>query len=265
MGPRQYYPVLQDSDVTRSGHDGGVVRAVVFDFYGTLAHWADLEANDYTTVFARHGYQLDREVMVSYFSRYDGVAHEEHSVDEAAYEAWVRLRLRELAMACRVDAAHVEPVVDALRALDQGEMVAYPEARQTLDALRNAGVAVAVCSNWGWELDAYLDQVGLLDLIDVAVTSARAGSRKPHPGIYAEVIGALAVDPRDVVFVGDSWEPDVRGPRRLGMTAVHIWREDERVGWDVPALEPGDHRVPDLWGVLEIAGLTATSPLAADR
>jgi putative hydrolase of the HAD superfamily len=268
MGPRQYYPELRGRDVTRSGHDGGVVRAIVFDFYGTLAHWADLEANDYATVFARHGYHLDRDVLVAYFSRYDGVEHGEHSVDEDAYESWVRSRLRELTVACRVEVAHVERVVDALRALDQGEMVAYPEARPTLDALRSAGIAVGVCSNWGWELDAYLDQVGLLDLVDVGVTSARAGSRKPHPGIYAEVIGALDVDPHDVVFVGDSWEPDVRAPRRLGMTAVHVWRDDERVGWEVPPLEPGDHRVPDLQGVLEIAGVSAApavSRLVDDR
>ncbi len=244
---------------------GGVVRAVVFDFYGTLARWADPEANDYATVFARHGYELDRDLLTSYFSRYDGVAHEEHSVDEGAYETWVRSRLRDLTVACRVDASHVEVVVDALRSLDQGPMLAYPEARPTLEALRRADVAVAVCSNWGWELDAYLDQVGLLDLVDVRVTSARAGSRKPHPGIYAAVTVPLAVEPHEVVFVGDSWEPDVRGPRRLGMTAVHVWRHDERNGREAPTLEPGDHRIPDLRGVLEIAGVTATPRPAGGR
>ncbi len=36
------------------------------------------------------------------------------------------------------------------------------------------------------------------------------------------------------------------------MTAVHVWREEERQGMDAPALEPGDHRVGDLTGVLEI-------------
>jgi FMN phosphatase YigB (HAD superfamily) len=64
------------------------------------------------------------------------------------------------------------------------------------------------------------------------------------------------------VFVGDSWEPDVRGPSRLGMTAVHVWRAEERQGQSPPPLEPGDHRVGDLTGVLELLCL-ANPPVAS--
>jgi putative hydrolase of the HAD superfamily len=138
-------------------------------------------------------------------------------------------------------------------------MVAYPEAAATLRSLKDCGIAIGVCSNWGWELDAYLEQVGLLGLVDSTVTSARAGSRKPHPGIYACSTDALGIDPIRVVFVGDSWEPDVRGPRRLGMTGVHVWRAEERNGQDAPALEPGDYRVAELTGVLPIAGVASAT------
>jgi putative hydrolase of the HAD superfamily len=227
-----------------------VVSAVIFDFYGTLAHWADGEATDYAAVFAAHGYELSSEALDAYFLRYDGVDHAEHSVSEEAYEAWVRTRLRDLTGSCNVEDGRVDVVIEALRSSDQGEMVAYPEAAAVLSALREAGLAVGVCSNWGWELDAFLDEAGLLDLVDAGVTSARAGARKPHPGIYAQSVAALGVRPADVLFVGDSWEPDVRGPRRAGMTAVHVWRPDERAGQHAPALEPGDHRVGDLAEVL---------------
>ena len=165
---------------------GTVVSAVIFDFYGTLAHWADRHASNYEAVFAAHGYRLEPAVLDEYFSRYDGVDHAEHSVSEEAYEAWVRARLRDLTTACGVDGPHVEGLVDALRASDRGRMVAYPEAAATLTSLRRAGVAVGVCSNWGWELDDFLHEVGLLHLVDAGVTSARAGSRKPHPGIYVQ-------------------------------------------------------------------------------
>jgi putative hydrolase of the HAD superfamily len=235
---------------------GSMVSAVIFDFYGTLAHPADLGAangaTSYQTIFAAHGYSLNQAVLSDYYSRYDGVEHGEHSKSQEAYEAWVRTRLRDLTESCGVTDPHVETLVDALREVDQSPMVAYPESAATISSLREAGLAVGVCSNWGWELNAFLDQAGLLDLIDVSVTSARAGSRKPHPGIYDVTVSALGVEPEDVVFVGDSWEPDVRGPRRIGMTAVHVWREEERSGLRPPALEAGDHRVGDLTGVLEV-------------
>ncbi len=241
-----------------------MVSAVIFDFYGTLAHSADQgAANDapsYQTIFAAHGYALHEAVLNDYYSRYDGVEHGEHSVSEEAYEAWVRTRLRDLTGSCGVSDPHVEDLVDALRAVDQSPMVAYPESAATISSLREAGLAIGVCSNWGWELDAFLDQAGLLELVDVSVTSARAGSRKPHPGIYDVTVSALGVDVEEIVFVGDSWEPDVRGPRRIGMTAVHVWREEERGALRPPVLEHGDHRVSDLTGVLEVIDGLARVP-----
>jgi putative hydrolase of the HAD superfamily len=248
-----------------------VVSAVIFDFYGTLARFADTNVSNYETIFAAHGYQPERAILDSYFSRYDGVEHGEHSVSEEAYESWVRLRLRDLTSACGVPDSHVDDLVDALRSSDQGAMVPYPEVAPTLASLRRSGLAIGVCSNWGWELDAFLDQVGLLGLVDSRITSARAGARKPHPDIYGASVAALNVDPVEVVFVGDSWEPDVRGPRRMGMTAVHVWREEERVGLSPPLLEAGDHRVGDLSGVLEIVqglageGSDAGGPAGSER
>jgi putative hydrolase of the HAD superfamily len=246
-----------------------VVSTVLFDFYGTLARWADRSAAGYEGVLAAFGYRPDPAVVGSYLTRYDGVDHSEHSASREAYEAWTRSRLRLFAVSCGVADHHVDDVVDALRATDQSPMVAYPESADTLVALREAGISVGVCSNWGWELDAYLAEVGLLELVDVAVTSARAGARKPHPVIYEASLSALGVAPSEVLFVGDSWEPDVRGPRRLGMTVAHVWRSDERAGVEAPALEEGDHRIASLREVLEIVrgarGVQSSEPASRRR
>ena len=144
--------------VTPPGQDGTVVSAVIFDFYGTLAHWADADGHNYASGLRRPRLRgSTRPSSQEYFSRYDGVDHAEHSVSEEAYEAWVRARLGELTDGLRGGgAATAELVIDALRDSDQGPMVAYPEAAATLSALREAGLAVGVCSNWGWELDAFL-------------------------------------------------------------------------------------------------------------
>jgi putative hydrolase of the HAD superfamily len=243
-----------------------VVSAVIFDFYGTLARFADTSVSNYETVLAAHGYRPERVVLDNYFSRYDGVEHGEHSRTEEAYESWVRRRLRDLTSACGVPEPRADDLIDALRASDQGAMVPYPESASTLESLRASGLAIGVCSNWGWELNAFLDQVGLLGLVDVGVTSARAGARKPHPDIYRASVSALEVEPAEVVFVGDSWEPDVRGPQKMGMTAIHVWREEERAGMDPPALQPGDHRVGDLAAVLGIVdGLRVAGPAEGER
>jgi putative hydrolase of the HAD superfamily len=231
-------------------------RAVIFDFYGTLAHWQDQDASNYATVLAAHGYDVDDDVLSDYFVRYDGVEHVAHSVNQDAYEAWVRHRLCDLTTACGVGSDDQDAILDALRASDRGPMVAYPEASATLAALRQDGWAIGVCSNWGWDLDSFLVQVGLLELVDLSVTSARAGARKPHPSIYAHSVKALGAEVAQTVFVGDSWVPDVVGPHQAGMTAVHVWRADERPGPAPYELAAGMHRVGDLSELLPLFEVT---------
>lgn len=219
---------------------------MIFDFYGTLAHWEDRHHADYPAAFARHGYSVATDIFDAYFTEYDGIEHREHSASADVYEAWVRARLDLLAERCGVPATARGAVVDDLRMLDQSPMRPYPEAVATLRALRSEGWVLAVCSNWGWELEPFLHQVGVMEHLEVALTSAREGARKPHPSIYARAVEVLGVDASDAVFVGDSWGPDVVGPCRAGMRAVHVWRPEERAGASPPELPARAHRIAAL-------------------
>jgi putative hydrolase of the HAD superfamily len=234
-------------------------RAVIFDFFGTIACHPAGVASEYPAVFKRHGYELGVGVEALHFARYDGAEHLEHSTDRATYEAWARFRRNEFAMACGVDPADLEGLVDDLVALDATPVVAYPDAAPTLEALRARGFRIGVCSNWGWELQAYLAEANLLGLVDVAVTSARVGARKPHPRIFAAVTDGLEVPPWEALFVGDSLVPDVAGPLEIGMAAVHVWRPEDTDGATPPELPAGAERVSSLsalldWPVLQRAG-----------
>lgn len=240
------------SSWTAADHIGPVVpRAVIFDFFGTIACHPGGVASEYPAVFRRHGYELGADAEAHYFARHNGAEHLEHSTDRATYEAWARFRRAELATACGVAPADLERLVDDLDALDATPVVAYPDAAPTLEALRSRGFRIAVCSNWGWELDAYLAEANLLELVDVAVTSARVGARKPHPRIFAAVTDALEVSPGEALFVGDSLVPDVAGPLEVGMAAVHVWRPEDTNGAPGPELPVGAERVATLSALLD--------------
>jgi HAD superfamily hydrolase (TIGR01509 family) len=234
---------------------GGPVplRAVVFDFYGTIAWRGETAASPYAQVFARHGYRLEEAHEAAYFARYDGVEHLEHSASETAYEAWVRRRLEELARSCRVPEEHVAPLVQALRDQDRAPVVPYPDAADTLGALRGRGFLLGVCSNWGWDLEVSIEQAGLAHLVDAVVTSARVGVRKPHAQIYLAVMDRLGVAPDETLFVGDSYHPDVTGPVALGMRAAHVWRPTPLSDPPAPPLPPAAGRVATVRDLLEWA------------
>ncbi len=231
--------------VSSGGKTRNALRAVVFDFFGTVARHPEGDGSGFPGVFERLGYRLDPAVEGAHFARYDGVEHVEQSADRETYEAWVRMRHGLLARACGVPERGVEALLEALRELDAAPIEAFDDAIPTLLALRARGVRVAICSNWGWDLDRSLAECELLDLVDAAVTSARAGARKPHPRIYKSVLDEIGTAPAETLFVGDSVGPDVVGPMDFGMSAAHIRRPG--------ALGPAP-QIPD--GALRLSSLT---------
>jgi putative hydrolase of the HAD superfamily len=227
------------------------VTAVILDFYGTLAV-AENPGNWFENILTERGHTLDPEVNRRWsVVSWDGTTHDEHSADEATYQAWEDRRWRRLLADHDIPEPQHDDLVAALRHWrDAFEMVAYDETAAVLDTIRAAGHRLVVCSNWDWDLDEYLAATGVADRIDERVSSAWVGSRKPHPRIYEEALTLAGVEAEDAVFVGDTWDADVEGPTRLGMTAVHVHRpQDTR---EAPPLPERAHRISDLTGLLPL-------------
>src|SRR5437764_2458630 len=183
-----------------------MARAVFLDFYGTLAH-ARTWGRTREAVLAERGFRIPDDITERWTDEAaDGKEHVEHSVDAETYRAWEHHRLRRFVEACGVGADDADLLVEDLyTATKSFELQAYPEVPAVLAELRERGVTVAVCSNWDWHLDRAMAQAGLDSLIDVLVTSARAGARKPHRRIFEYTLDACGIDdPSGVVFAGDS-------------------------------------------------------------
>jgi putative hydrolase of the HAD superfamily len=233
-----------------------VVRAVIFDWFGTLAEWPHGSTSSNGSIFSDHGHRVDPTLFDRYHARWDGVDHRAHSTSRDTYLAWSRQRLMDLAAECGVAEVERDVLVDALVEADRRtSLVVYPEVPSVLAELRRRGLTIGVCSNWGWDLDAVLEATGVDALIDVAVTSARVGYRKPHAAMYESILGALGVAAPEAIFVGDSWEPDVIGPIGVGMRSVHVDRARGESAGSAPLPTPpplvvGATRVDDLRGLL---------------
>jgi putative hydrolase of the HAD superfamily len=203
-----------------------VHTAVLLDFYGTLAHatgWISIDV-----VLAEHGYELPREVQERWWmqSERDGLEHVEHSRDRDAYAAWQRQRLLSMLAETDVHPGEYELIVEKLRAGAQTRVLErYDESVDVLRELRGHGLRLAICSNWDWDLAEAVDEAGLTGLVETVVSSAWAGARKPHPLIFEHTLGKLGVRAEETLFVGDTWGPDVVGPRNVGMTPLYLQRD----------------------------------------
>lgn len=233
-----------------------MVDTVIFDWHGTLAHWPD-EGSNYKTVLAGLGFEISQDLVDGYHSRWDGVDHSEHSLSRDHYLAWTRTKLVSFVSDCGIPTDARDHVIEALIESDFATpMVTFPEVDAVLAELKQRRYSIGICSNWGWDLDPFLRSTGVASYIDVAVTSAQMGCRKPHPAIYEFTLARLGARAAETMFVGDSWEPDVIGPLAAGMQAVHISRRGTGPLPDVPL---GASRVDNLRALLDEGVLPAAT------
>jgi putative hydrolase of the HAD superfamily len=231
------------------------VKAVVFDFYGTLAETPDWGPS-WTDLVAAVGYELPDDVRDRWWNDgIDGTEHDEHSQSRDHYVAWQQARIRGMLVDCGVPAEIQDELI--MRVRDIGahrRMRAYEEVPEVLAELRARGLTVVICSNWDWDLAEAVEASGLDGSFDGMISSAWVGARKPHRRIYDAVLDLAEVAPADALFVGDTWSCDVEGPRAAGFEPVYVRRP--HFGPDATA--PGDaeaqavHRATDLRLVLEI-------------
>ena len=230
----------------------GTVRAVLFDFDGTLGSYRPSHLELYARAASAHGIDVTVESVRGAvdagwapWETPEGVDHSAHSTDEASFAA-VRARLhigRYLAAGVRAPEAALQAAADELVVAEAApeHFALYADAVPALERVRAAGLRSYIVSNHIWRLPEVIEALGLWradggGLIAEVMTSARVGYRKPHPAIFAAATAMAGEAASALLYVGDNVAHDVEGARGAGMRAVLIDRDGkhgELAGVDV--------------------------------
>jgi len=204
-------------------HRRVAVRAVIFDWGGTLTPWHSVDHEDlWLSVCAQHY-----------------PAAEAAAAAEAARSAEMELwRLAERAQqSSTLDAVFARAGVAA----SAGFLASYyqawdphtltdPDAPALLRELRRRGIKIGVLSNTMWPRAAHeriFVRDKIFDLIDGAVYSSEIPWTKPHPEAFRAAMRAVGLaDPAEGVFVGDRPYDDVHGAKSAGLRAVLVPNSD---------------------------------------
>ena len=181
------------------------VRAVLFDFSGTLA---SCEARD--DWFTGMGLDAAHRAEVM-----DRLTHPTASVTHHAWE------YRDLDPALHREAyLHVlntsglaDDHADELyrRVTDPAEWAIYPDTVSVLKSLRQNGFRTAVVSNIAWDIRPVLAAAE----VDEFVLSFEVGAAKPDTRIFTAALDRLGVAADEALMIGDSEEND-GAARQLG-------------------------------------------------
>lgn len=96
-----------------------------------------------------------------------------------------------------------------------------PGIDRAWQTLQRAGLRIAICSNLAEPYQEPLFEQ-LPGEPDVSVLSFQTRLMKPQPEIYHLVCNQLGLEPRQVLFVGDSMQADVIGPSTIGAFSMPI-------------------------------------------
>lgn len=183
------------------------IEAVIFDVYGTLVEIADKQSPylKLLQILESRGRERAPGDAALIMGSPVGLASAAHSLAPGF------VSVEELALLEQKLFAELQSVR------------AFPEALETLEALRRRGYRIGLCSNLAAPYAAPVAQV-LSFAFDSYGWSFELGFLKPDPRIYRRVCEDLGCSPSRVLMVGDTLEADVLGPRRVGMHAIHLDR-----------------------------------------
>lgn len=105
------------------------------------------------------------------------------------------------------------------------QIAAYPDARQTLQVLRDRGMRTAILSNGTPQmLDSAVRNAGLAPLLDKVLSVEQVGVFKPHPAVYQLACDTFGVKAGQVCFVSSNgW--DAFSAKAFGFNVVWCNRQ----------------------------------------
>lgn len=196
---------------------GTVVRAVVFDFFGTLT----------VPIPAEH-HRVHLTPVAEALGCDPAVFHDAWTASfyDRATGAWGTPRESMRRALGHLDLDLSDTRLDhalAVRTRLFGEYVELrSDAVATLTELRDRGLRIGVLSDCTDDLPTLWPSVPVAPLVDVTVFSYEHGAHKPDPALYETVCTQLGVLASECLYVGDGGSDELAGAERAGMRAVQI-------------------------------------------
>ena len=128
----------------------------------------------------------------------------------------------------------------------------FPDAVGCLERLREAGIVVGLAGNQSAAMEEWARSVGLP--ADVVTSSARLGVRKPDPAFFERLVELAGCPAKDVVYVGDRVDNDIRPAIEAGLAAIHV----RRGPWGL--LQKTPEGVPAIRSLAELSAALASLP-----
>lgn len=209
-----------------------MIKAVFFDFYGTLAGWEPAAGEIQRQAAEAEGLTVAPDAIERAYPAANALLDRENAVrrvgsrmprERDAFFAEYERTL--LATAGYEASLELSAAIWARVRSAPKELALYPDALPALAALNEAGLTLGVISNMGTDLPDQLARLGLSRFAALSVSSGEVGVAKPHPEVFRTALRKAGVDAGEALHVGDGYESDVLGASRAGLNTLFLLRD----------------------------------------
>jgi len=137
--------------------------------------------------------------------------------DETPFLRWWEVLLAQVEGTVPRD-IRLEITKRAAKQVREATWVLYDDVLPAMKALKEKGLVLGLISNM------YLGRAGLEPFLNVVVTAKDIGVGKPDPLIFRAALKQAKVAAKAAIYVGDQYELDVVGARKVGIRPILIDR-----------------------------------------
>ncbi len=205
------------------------VRAVVFDFIGTLTNVKDYSMEDSKKKLFKAIKVAGFDVQETSFLETYSQAHEKYKVVryqelvEVTNAVWISEALNSLGLKTSPEDTRIET---ALNIFFEDYIKSFELRPCVRELLKKASTnfKLGLISNFTYAPVIYvgLRRLAINRFLSAVLVSADVGWRKPNKRIFEEALRRLGVRPEETVYVGDSPLEDIQGAKVLGMKTVFV-------------------------------------------
>lgn len=134
--------------------------------------------------------------------------------------------------------------------------------RSLLALLHESGLKLGIISNFCGNIETICHEYGYSQYLSTTLDSRQVGVSKPDPALFGLAIHELGVEAAEAVYVGDSFERDVRAAKAAGLRAIWVSDPSHASAVSGDAVKP-DHVIATLLDLPATLGVSSAQEVAS--